>query len=50
LKSKSPSCGNKEIYDGTYTKSLINGKGITVRILEKNKITVINESELHKLK
>lgn len=50
LKSKSPSCGNKEIYDGTYTKTLINGKGITARILEKNKITVINESELHKLK
>ncbi|MBQ4585089.1 MAG: DUF523 domain-containing protein [Clostridia bacterium] len=50
LKAKSPSCGNREIYDGTYTKTLIKGKGITVKLFEKNGITVINESEIHKLK
>lgn len=49
LKSKSPSCGNKQIYDGTFTRTLIDGKGITVRLLEKNGIKVINEQELIKL-
>ncbi|MBQ7761160.1 MAG: DUF523 domain-containing protein [Clostridia bacterium] len=49
LKAKSPSCGNCEIYDGTYTKTLIKGKGVTANLFEKNGILVINESELHKL-
>lgn len=49
LKSNSPSCSSKQIYDGTYQKRLINGKGITTRLLEKNNINVIDESELGKL-
>ena len=49
LKSKSPSCSNKQIYDGTYSKTLIDGKGITARLLEENFITVIDENELEKL-
>ena len=49
LKSKSPSCSNKQIYDGTYTRTLVNGKGITVRLLEKNNIKVIDENELEKI-
>lgn len=49
LKAKSPSCGNKQIYNGTYTRTLIDGKGITVRLLEANNIRVINENELEKI-
>ncbi len=49
LKAKSPSCGKGEIYDGAFTKKLISGNGIAAKLLEKNGITVINESELHKL-
>ncbi len=49
LKSKSPSCGNEQIYDGTFSRCLINGKGITARLLEENGIRVINEQELTKL-
>lgn len=49
LKSKSPSCSNGQIYDGTYTRNLIDGKGITARLLEKNNIKVIDENELGKL-
>ena len=49
LKSKSPSCSNKQIYDGTFTRTLIDGKGITARLLEKNGIKVIDEQELIKL-
>lgn len=49
LKSRSPSCGNKQIYDGNFTKTLIDGKGITARLLEQNQIRVIDEQELNKI-
>lgn len=46
LKSKSPSCSNNLIYDGTFTNTLKNGKGITTQLLEKNKIYVFNEYQI----
>lgn len=49
LKSKSPSCGNKEIYDGTFSSNLINGQGLTAKLLEENGIEVFNENELKEL-
>lgn len=49
LKSKSPSCSNMQVYDGTYTRTLVGGKGVTVRLLEKNNVKVISENELEKL-
>jgi len=45
LKAKSPSCGNKKIYDGTFTGNLIEGYGVTAKLLLQNGITVINEEE-----
>jgi uncharacterized protein YbbK (DUF523 family) len=45
LKEKSPSCGSKYIYDGTFTKALIKGRGITTRLLQLNDIEVISEEE-----
>lgn len=45
LKSKSPSCGNHKIYDGTFSGRLINGYGITAKLLIKNGIDVMNEDE-----
>lgn len=36
LKEKSPSCGTKYIYDGTFTKTLVPGQGITARLLQEN--------------
>ncbi len=50
LKSKSPSCGNKFVYDGNFNKTLVEGKGITASLLEKNGITVINEEEAEVLR
>ena len=47
LKANSPSCGNKMIYDGTYTGQKINGQGVTAALLCKHKIKVFNESELN---
>lgn len=50
LKSKSPSCGNTEIYDGTFTKTLIEGQGLTAKLLMENGIKVFNENQLEQLK
>lgn len=46
LKAKSPSCGSKRIYDGTFTGKLIEGEGITAKLLRKNGIKVKNEKEI----
>ena len=35
LKSKSPSCGKGQIYDGTFSGNLIDGNGITTNLLIK---------------
>ncbi len=46
LKAKSPSCGKGEIYDGTFSKKLTKGNGITAELLIKNGITVYSEDEI----
>ncbi len=38
LKSKSPSCGVSQIYDGTFGGSLIEGSGVTAALLLRNNI------------
>lgn len=43
LKENSPSCGCHCVYDGTFSKQLIAGRGITAALLEQNGITVENE-------
>lgn len=45
LKEKSPSCGSKHIYDGTFTKTLISGQGITAKLLSENGIQVFSEED-----
>ena len=49
LKEKSPSCGCGKIYDGTFSRNLIVGNGITADLLLKNEIEVFGESEIIKL-
>jgi len=46
MKSKSPSCGRDFIYDGRFTKSLIQGDGVTVRALKEIGVKVFMEDEL----
>lgn len=46
LKANSPSCGNGRIYDGTFSKTLINGDGIFVKILKEKNIKIISEKEI----
>ena len=45
LKEKSPSCGSKCIYDGTFSRTPIPGQGITAKLLRENGIEVISDEE-----
>lgn len=46
LKEKSPSCGSGKIYDGTFTRTLTDGDGVTAELLKKHGIAVIGESQI----
>ncbi len=46
MKSKSPSCGCGQIYDGTFSGNLIPGNGLAVERLLQNGIEVITEKDL----
>lgn len=46
LQSRSPSCGVKQIYDGTFSGKLIPGQGVFAKLLTENGIKVIDVSEL----
>ncbi|HBI04342.1 MAG TPA: DUF523 domain-containing protein [Paenibacillaceae bacterium] len=43
LKQRSPSCGSKEIYDGSFSHKRIEGMGVTAALLTKNGIKVTDE-------
>ena len=49
LKERSPSCGNGQIYDGSFSRRLIEGDGVTAQLLKAHGITVLGESEVDKL-
>ncbi|MBQ9899534.1 MAG: DUF523 domain-containing protein [Acholeplasmatales bacterium] len=49
LKEGSPSCGSNYIYDGTFTKTKINGMGFTARLLKNNNIKIYTEDEIELL-
>lgn len=46
LKSNSPSCGFGRIYDGTFSKKLIQGNGITAEALNNIGVKIYNELSL----
>lgn len=41
LKSKSPSCGFGKVYDGSFSNRLVDGTGITARVLAENGIRIV---------
>jgi uncharacterized protein YbbK (DUF523 family) len=45
-KSRSPSCGCGQIYDGTFSRQLIDGDGVTTALLKRNGIRIITEEGL----
>ncbi|MBR6514456.1 MAG: DUF523 domain-containing protein [Clostridia bacterium] len=47
LKAKSPSCGKGKIYDGTFSRTLADGNGVTAELLQANGIAVYTEDEIN---
>lgn len=45
LKTKSPSCGCGEIYDGSFTGRCISGDGVTAALLKRNGIEIFPADE-----
>ena len=46
LKEKSPSCGFKRIYDGTFSGTLTNRSGVTAQALSDMGVRIYGESEI----
>lgn len=46
LKARSPSCGTSRIYDGTFSRTLRDGEGITAAALRAAGIDVVSEEDL----
>lgn len=44
LKQNSPSCGSCAVYDGTFSRTLVAGRGITAALLEEHGIAVYDET------
>ncbi len=46
LKERSPSCGSGQIYDGSFTGTLMEGFGVAAEVLQNAGIRVYGESKL----
>ena len=49
LKERSPSCGKGSIYDGSFSRKLVEGDGATAALLKAHGIAVYGESEVDNL-
>lgn len=49
LKERSPSCSPNEVYDGTFSRALIPGQGLTAALLAQAGIRVLGEREINTL-
>lgn len=46
LKARSPTCGVKQVYDGSFSGTLINGAGVLAQALMENGYLVIEDEDL----
>lgn len=46
LKARSPSCGNRENYDGSFSGRRVPGEGVTAALLRRHGVQVFSEEEL----
>jgi uncharacterized protein YbbK (DUF523 family) len=46
LKARSPSCGCHEVYDGTFSGTLVPGEGLTARALREVGVEVVDEDDV----
>ena len=49
LKERSPSCGKGQVYDGTFSRTLTDGNGVTADLLAEMGIPVYGESQVEEL-
>ncbi|MDF2532987.1 MAG: hypothetical protein K0Q65_2568 [Clostridia bacterium] len=49
LKERSPSCGSKQVYDGSFQGKVKPGEGKTAALLKKNDIEVYSEENFEEL-
>jgi len=49
LTERSPSCGSATIYDGSFSRTVINGQGMTTQLLRDNGILVFNQFQLEEV-
>ena len=49
LKARSPSCGNRENYDGSFTGTRVAGEGVTAAALRRAGVRVFSEEQLPEL-
>ena len=49
VKEKSPSCGYKQIYDGTFTNTLTEGNGVFVDLALQNGLIIYTEKDIEKM-
>ncbi len=45
LKSKSPSCGIDEIYDGSFSDKVVAGQGVTAKLLEESNLKLYSDKQ-----
>lgn len=45
LKANSPSCGCGKVYDGTFSKTLVEGDGVFAKMLKEKNIRVYSEND-----
>ena len=48
LQSRSPACGAKQVYDGSFSGKLIEGRGVFAQLLGDNGIKVLDLEDLYK--
>ena len=46
FRSRSPSCGVKQRYDGTFTGTLVDGEGVTAQLLMENGFKCVDVEDL----
>lgn len=46
LKARSPSCGNRENYDGSFSGVKVPGEGVTAALLRREGVQIFSEEEL----
>jgi uncharacterized protein YbbK (DUF523 family) len=46
LKARSPSCGCREVYDGTFTRTRVQGEGVTAAALRSAGVDIVDEDDV----